>query len=51
MMPYDAATDFLYTKSGAPTLTLITCAGTWDHQRSTYLQRLVVRTTLVSSAP
>jgi LPXTG-site transpeptidase (sortase) family protein len=51
MMPYDAATDFLYTKSGAPSLTLITCAGTWDHQRSTYLQRLVVRTSLVSSAP
>jgi LPXTG-site transpeptidase (sortase) family protein len=51
MMPYDAATEGLYTKSGAPTLTLITCAGTWDRQRSTYLQRLVVRTSLVSTAP
>lgn len=42
MMPYDASTDGLLTKSGLPSLTLITCAGTWDRQRGTYLQRLVV---------
>ena len=42
VMPYDASTDAMFTKSGPPSLTLITCAGTWDRQRGTYLQRLVV---------
>jgi sortase (surface protein transpeptidase) len=49
MMPFDASTDSLFTKSGPPTLTLITCAGTWDRQRGTYLQRLVVHTSLAPS--
>jgi sortase A len=46
VMPYDAATDAMFTKSGPPSLTLITCAGTWDRQRGTYLQRLVVHSSL-----
>lgn len=47
MVPYDSATDALFTRDGAPSLSLITCAGTWDRQRGTYLQRLVVHATLV----
>lgn len=48
VMPYDASTDAMFTRSGPPSLTLITCAGTWDRQRGTYLQRLVVHSSLVS---
>jgi hypothetical protein len=47
-MPFDAATDALFTRDGPPALTLITCAGAWDRQRGTYLQRLVVHTALAS---
>jgi LPXTG-site transpeptidase (sortase) family protein len=50
-MPYDAATEGLFTKTGPPTLTLITCAGAWDRARATYLQRLVVRASLAPSPP
>jgi LPXTG-site transpeptidase (sortase) family protein len=46
-VPYDSSTDALFTRDGAPSLTLITCAGAWDRQRGTYLQRLVVHATLV----
>jgi sortase (surface protein transpeptidase) len=49
--PYDASTDALFTRSGPPALTLITCAGAWDHQRGTYLQRLVVHAALVPPPP
>lgn len=45
-VPYDSPTDSLFTREGPPSLTLITCAGTWDRQRGTYLQRLVVHATL-----
>lgn len=45
-MPYDAPTDSLFTRDGPPSLTLITCAGAWDQQRGTYLQRLVVHAAL-----
>ena len=48
VMPYDASTEAMFTKSGPPSLTLITCAGTWDRQRGTYLQRLVVHSTLAA---
>jgi LPXTG-site transpeptidase (sortase) family protein len=51
VMPYDASTDSLFTRSGPPSLTLITCSGAWDRQRGTYLQRLVVRASLVAPAP
>lgn len=50
-MPYDADTNGLFTKTGPPTLTLITCAGAWDRARATYLQRLVVRASLAPSTP
>ena len=49
--PYDASTDALFTRSGPPSLTLITCAGAWDRQRATYLQRLVVRASLQPPPP
>jgi LPXTG-site transpeptidase (sortase) family protein len=49
-VPYDSSTDSLFTKDGPPSLTLITCAGTWDRQRGTYLQRLVVHATLATAA-
>jgi sortase (surface protein transpeptidase) len=45
-IPYDASIASLFTTVGVPSLTLITCAGTWDQARQTYLQRLIVRTTL-----
>lgn len=48
-VPYDSPTDSLFTRTGPPSLTLITCAGAWDRQRGTYLQRLVVHATLVSA--
>jgi|SRR6266700_2239797 len=48
-MSFDASTDSLFTRDGPPSLTLITCAGAWDRQRGTYLQRLVVHATLASS--
>jgi LPXTG-site transpeptidase (sortase) family protein len=51
VMPYDASTDSLFTRSGPPSLTLITCYGAWDRQRGTYQQRLVVRAALVTPAP
>jgi LPXTG-site transpeptidase (sortase) family protein len=49
--PYDASTEALFTRSGPPALTLITCAGSWDRQRGTYLQRLVVHASLVAPPP
>jgi Sortase domain len=45
-MSFDAPTDSLFTRAGPPSLTLITCAGAWDRQRATYLQRLVVHAAL-----
>jgi LPXTG-site transpeptidase (sortase) family protein len=49
--PYDASTDTLFTRSEPPALTLVTCAGAWDRQRGTYLQRLVVRASLIPPTP
>jgi LPXTG-site transpeptidase (sortase) family protein len=49
--PYDSSTDALFTRSGPPSLTLITCAGAWDRQRGTYLQRLVVHASLAPATP
>jgi sortase (surface protein transpeptidase) len=48
-VPYTAPTDSLFTRDGPPSLTLITCAGVWDQQRGTYLQRLVVHATLAAA--
>jgi LPXTG-site transpeptidase (sortase) family protein len=49
--PYDSSTDALFTRSGPPSLTLITCTGAWDRQRGTYVQRLVVRASLAAATP
>jgi sortase (surface protein transpeptidase) len=48
-VPYDSSTDSLFTSDGPPSITLITCAGAWDRQRGTYLQRLVVHASLVAT--
>jgi len=50
-MPFDSSTDGLFTRGGAPTLALITCAGAWDRVRATYTQRLVVRAELTAIKP
>jgi LPXTG-site transpeptidase (sortase) family protein len=50
-IPYNANIDPLFVTSGPPTLTLLTCNGTWDRQRATYLQRLVVHLSLPPPPP
>lgn len=47
--PWDAHPTGLFATSGEPKLSLITCAGSWDTGSSTYSQRLVVDSTLMSS--
>jgi sortase (surface protein transpeptidase) len=49
--PWNAQTNGLVTDTGTPSISLVTCAGTWDRQRQTYLNRLVVHATLAASAP
>jgi sortase (surface protein transpeptidase) len=49
--PWNARTDGLVTNTGTPSISLVTCSGTWDRQRQTYLNRLVVHATLAASAP
>jgi sortase (surface protein transpeptidase) len=44
--PANAPPDWLYTTSGAPQLSLITCGGDFDAASGHYLKRLVVHTTL-----
>ena len=39
---YNSHPDGLFSTTGAPRLTLITCAGSWDVGLSTYTQRLIV---------
>jgi sortase (surface protein transpeptidase) len=36
----------LFATTGAPTLSLYTCAGTWDYGAQTYSERLIVDATL-----
>jgi len=48
---FDAPDDRLFTASGAPSMSLITCAGGWDQARATYLQRLVVHASLAPGDP
>jgi sortase (surface protein transpeptidase) len=50
-VPFDARTNDLFTRTGPPALSLVTCAGAWDRARSTYLTRLVVHATLAPSEP
>jgi sortase (surface protein transpeptidase) len=45
-VPYDSHPAGLFSHSGTPTLSLVTCAGTWISAASTYSERLVVNATL-----
>jgi sortase (surface protein transpeptidase) len=49
--PWNARTDGLVTTTGPPSISLVTCSGTWDRQRQTYLNRLVVHATLTVTDP
>jgi hypothetical protein len=40
--PYDSHPPDLFSREGPARLSLITCAGSWDRGRRTYLERLVV---------
>lgn len=51
MLSFDAADDKLFTASGPPSMSLITCAGSWDRARATYLRRLVVHASLAPGDP
>jgi sortase (surface protein transpeptidase) len=48
--PYSAHPAGLFATTGQPELSLITCAGSWDQARQTYLQRLVVNATFLGPA-
>ena len=48
---FDANVDALFVTSGPASLTLLTCNGTWDRQRATYLQRLIVHLSMPPAAP
>lgn len=48
-VPYNSHPAGLFTTiSGAPRLTLITCAGDYDFKHATYLQRLIVSSTFTA---
>jgi len=49
--PWNSRPDSLFTTTGPPSISLVTCSGTWDRQRQTYLSRLVVHATLATAAP
>jgi Sortase domain len=49
--PWNSRPDGLFTTIGPPSISLVTCSGSWDRQRQTYLSRLVVHATLVSGPP
>jgi hypothetical protein len=51
VVPYNASEDGLFTATGPPSMSLITCAGVWDRQRGTYLQRLLVHASLAPGNP
>ncbi|WP_338200275.1 class F sortase [Candidatus Nephthysia bennettiae] len=48
-VPSQATPSGLYSTGGSPRLTLITCTGSWDSNRHTYSERLVVQAVPVSS--
>lgn len=48
---FDARMDQLFATTGPPTLSLVTCSGSWDRGRGTYLQRLVVHAALLPATP
>jgi sortase (surface protein transpeptidase) len=45
-VPYDSRPPGLFTSSGMPSLSLVTCAGAWDRTRQTYTTRLLVHAAL-----
>jgi hypothetical protein len=49
--PWNSRPDGLFTTAGPPSISLVTCSGTWDRQRQTYLSRLVVHATLATAPP
>jgi sortase (surface protein transpeptidase) len=51
VVPYTASEDALFTATGPPSMSLITCVGAWDQQRATYLQRLLVHASLAPGNP
>jgi len=51
LLAYNAYDDALFTAIGPPSMSLITCAGAWDQQRGTYLQRLLVHASLAPGNP
>jgi sortase (surface protein transpeptidase) len=51
VVPYTASEDSLFTATGPPSISLITCAGAWDQQHATYLQRLLVHASLAPGNP
>ncbi len=50
-VPSDSRPPGLFDAVGPPTLSLITCSGSWDRQRQTYATRLVVHASLAPSRP
>lgn len=51
VVTFDARPSGMFTTSGPPSLSLVTCTGAWDRQRGTYLERLVVHASLAVQAP
>ena len=47
-VPYQSRPTWLFTTSGAPTISLYTCAGSWQPSQATYSERLIVTASLVS---
>jgi sortase (surface protein transpeptidase) len=50
-VPSDSRPAGLFATGGPPTLSLITCSGSWDRQRQTYTTRLVVHASLATPRP
>jgi sortase (surface protein transpeptidase) len=48
---FDADPSDVFTRAGPPGLALVTCTGSWDRARHTYLNRLSVHASLVTSGP
>ena len=44
--PDDAHPPGLFSREGPARLSLVTCAGSWDRGRRTYLERLIVHAAL-----
>jgi sortase (surface protein transpeptidase) len=48
---YDARMEQLFVRTGPPSVSLITCSGSWDRQHGTYQDRLLVHATLIAAPP